>query len=121
MPAALLAAAFLLSDLLLQRPPGLWAVLALIGCENLKTRGRSLRDANFAAEWATVGLIMLLVMLAYRLVLAVALVDLPSVSLSLTELGATILIYPLIVAVTRWVMRVRRPAPGELESLGQRL
>ena len=120
-PAALLAAAFLLSDLLLQRPPGLWAVLALIGCENLKTRGRSLRDANFAAEWATVGLIMLLVMLAYRLVLAVALVDLPSVTLSLTELGATILIYPLIVAVTRWVMRVRRPAPGELESLGQRL
>ena len=29
-PAVLLAGVFLLSDLLLQRPPGLWAVLALI-------------------------------------------------------------------------------------------
>ncbi len=43
-PAVSLAALFLLTDLLFQRPPGLWATLALIGCEYLKTSGRSLRE-----------------------------------------------------------------------------
>ncbi|MEO0503273.1 MAG: rod shape-determining protein MreD, partial [Pseudomonadota bacterium] len=31
-PLALLAGLFLLADLLLQRPPGLWAALALVAC-----------------------------------------------------------------------------------------
>ena len=35
-PTLLLAILFLLGDLLLQRPPGLWALLALLACENLK-------------------------------------------------------------------------------------
>ena len=60
---AWLAVAFLLTDLLLQRPPGLWAVLALIGVENLKSRGRHLRDASFAAEWLTVAVILTMVIM----------------------------------------------------------
>jgi rod shape-determining protein MreD len=38
----------------------------------------------------------------------------------LLELGATILIYPLVVLVTRTFMGVRRAAPGELDALGGR-
>ncbi len=118
-PALVLAVAFLLSDLLLQRPPGLWAMLALIGCENLKSRGRSLRDANFAAEWITVGLIIIGIALAYRLVLVLALVDLPSLTLSLSELAMTLLFYPAIATVTHFVMGVRMAAPGDLDAFGK--
>ncbi len=119
-PPLLLALAFLLTDLLLQRPPGLWAMLALIGCENLKSRARSLRDANFAAEWITVGLLTIAISLTYRIVLGLVLVDLPSLTLSLSELILTVLIYPAVVAVTHFVMQVRKAAPGELDALGQR-
>lgn len=119
-PAVLLALAFLLADLLLQRPPGLWAMLALIGCENLKSRGRSLRDANFAAEWITVGLIIIGIALTYRIVLAMVLVELPSLSLSLSELATTLLFYPAIAAITHFAMGVRMSAPGDLDSSGQR-
>ena len=119
-PPLALAVAFLLSDLLLQRPPGLWALLALIGCENLKSRSRSLRDANFIAEWITAGLIIVAVSLAYRIVLAIALVDVPGLTLTLSELGMTIFAYPFVVALTHFFMGVRKASAGELDALGNR-
>ncbi|KIN63268.1 MreD protein [Sulfitobacter noctilucicola] len=120
-PALALACAFLLADLLLQRPPGLWAMLALIVCENLKSRGRSLRDANFAAEWVTVSLMMIGLVISYRLILMIMLIDLPGMALILTELGLTILMYPVVVAITHFGMGVRKAAPGDLDALGQRV
>lgn len=120
-PPLALAVAFLLADLLLQRPPGLWALLALIGCENLKSRRRSLRDAGFGAEWITVGVIMIAIALMNRLVLALLLVDTPALSLSLSELVTTVIIYPLVVGITHWLMGVRKTAPGGLDGLGQRV
>ncbi|MGB3247129.1 MAG: rod shape-determining protein MreD [Sulfitobacter sp.] len=120
-PAAALALAFLLADLLLQRPPGLWALLALIGCENLKSRGRSLRDAGFGAEWITVGVVIIAIMLLNRIILALVLVDVPGLALSLSELGTTLLFYPVIVAVTHWLMGVRKTSPGDLDALGHRV
>ncbi|MEP5732125.1 MAG: rod shape-determining protein MreD [Sulfitobacter sp.] len=120
-PSIVLALAFLLSDLLLQRPPGLWAVLALIGCENLKSRARSLRDANFAAEWIAVGLIVIAICLVNRVVLGIVLVDLPSFALSLSELMLTLAVYPIVVMITHYGMAVRKAAPGDLDALGQRV
>jgi rod shape-determining protein MreD len=120
-PPLALALAFLLADLLLQRPPGLWAMFALMACENLKSRGRSLRDANFAAEWITVGLIILVITVFERLVLGLVLVDLPLLTLTLSELGMTLLFYPLVVAITHFLMGVRKTAPGDLDALGQRV
>jgi len=120
-PALFLTLVFLLSDLLLQRPPGLWAVLALIGVENLKSRGRHLRDASFAAEWLTVVVILTMVIFANRVLLSLALVPTPSMTLNLTELALTALAYPLIVAVTHGIMSVRKTAPGDLDALGKRV
>ncbi len=119
-PAVSLALVFLLTDLLLQRPPGLWALLALLGCENLRSRGRSLRDASFAAEWVAVAVIATAIMLGYRLLLALALVNTPGIGLNLSELGLTILVYPLLVLLSHSLMGVRKSAPGDLDALGQR-
>lgn len=119
-PTLMLAVIFLLSDLLLQRPPGLWALLALLACENLKGRSRSLRDATFGAEWIAVAVLLTGILLVNRFVLSILLIQPPQLRLSLLELGITILIYPAVVFVTRSVMGVRRAAPGELDSLGGR-
>ncbi len=120
-PTFSLALVFLFADLLLQRPPGLWALLALIGCENLKSRARSLRDANFLAEWLTVGVIMIAMTLLNRIVLSLVLVETPNLALSLSELGMTLLFYPLTVLITHALMRVRKTAPGDLDALGKRV
>lgn len=120
-PPLALATVFLITDLLLQRPPGLWALLALIGCENLKSRGRSLRDSGFGSEWMTVALVMIAVVVINRLVLALTLTDVPPLALSLSELGMTLLFYPPVVAVTHYLMGVRKVAPGDLDALGQRV
>lgn len=120
-PSVALALAFLLTDFMLQRPPGLLALLALVGCENLKSRARSLRDANFAAEWVTVSLTIVAITFANRLILAVLFVDLPSATLIASELITTLLIYPAIVAITHFVMGIRKAAPGDLDALGQRV
>ncbi len=119
-PAILLAVVFLVSDLLLQRPPGLWALLALLACENLKTRGRTLRDSTFGAEWITVAVMLTGILLANRFVLSVLLIPPPQLGLSLFELGMTVLFYPAIVFVTRTLMGVRKSAPGDLDSMNQR-
>ena len=120
-PAVSLAIVFLFADLLLQRPPGLWALLALIGCENLKSRARSLRDANFVVEWLTVGVIMIAIALLNHIILALVLVETPKLALSLSELAMTLLFYPLTVLLTHSLMRVRKTAPGDLDALGQRV
>ena len=96
-------------------------VLALIGCENLKGRARSLRDANFAAEWISVSVIIVGITLAYRIVLAIVLIDQPSLALSLSELFLTLLVYPVVVAVTHYGMGVRKASPGDLDGFGQRI
>jgi rod shape-determining protein MreD len=119
-PTLLLAVIFLLADLLLQRPPGLWALLALLACENLKGRGRTLRDATFGAEWIAVALLLTGILLVNRVVLSILLTQPPQLRLSLLELGVTILIYPVVVLITRSIMGVRRAAPGELDSFGGR-
>ncbi|MDF1727778.1 MAG: rod shape-determining protein MreD [Sulfitobacter sp.] len=120
-PALSIAFAFLLTDFLLQRPPGLLALLALLGCENLKSRGRTLRDTSFPAEWFAVAVVILFVLIGARVILALAMVDVPNQSLVLTELGLTILAYPLVVGITHFLMGVRRSAPGDLDARGQRI
>jgi rod shape-determining protein MreD len=119
-PTLMLAALFLMIDLLLQRPPGLWAILALLACENLKGRSRTLRDSTFGAEWLAVALLLMGILIANRFVLFITAVPTPQLRLSLLELAVTVVIYPVVVFITRSVMGVRRAAPGELDALGGR-
>ncbi|MGC3938498.1 rod shape-determining protein MreD [Roseobacter sp. EG26] len=120
-PAIALALLFLLADLLLQRPPGLWALLALVACERLKNRARGLRDTGFAREWLTVCIVVAGVALAYRALLIITLVELPAFGLTLFETIMTMLFYPLVVAVTHGLMRVRKAMPGDMDGSGGRI
>ncbi|MEO9651940.1 MAG: rod shape-determining protein MreD [Roseobacter sp.] len=118
LPSTLLAGLLLLSDLLLFRPPGLWAMIVFLGCEHLKSRARGLRDSTFANECISVFIIMGVVAVAYRAILTITFVDLPSFGLTAFELLMTMLFYPVVVGITHWVLGVRKAAPGELEKGG---
>ncbi|APX13529.1 rod shape-determining protein MreD [Tateyamaria omphalii] len=119
-PAALLAALFLMADLLLQRPPGLWALLALIACEQMKGQSRSLRDASLAAEMMSAALWIVGIGLAYRIILAVMVVDVPPLGPAVIQILVTAMTYPLVVAITHALMRVRKPTPGDIDGKGVR-
>ena len=65
--------------------------------------------------------IVIAVAFANRLILGLALLDLPALTLFLSELGMTIAFYPLVVAIAHYIMGIRKAAPGDLDALGQRV
>lgn len=119
-PILLVALVALALDLLLQRPPGLWAALMVMGTEALRQRSSAMCNLSFIAEWGTVAGIMLAVTLAYRAVLTVLMVQQAALGLSLMQLVSTLLVYPAVVLVSHVVFRVRKRMAHDLEAGGQR-
>ncbi len=120
-PVLLIAVIMLLADLLLQRPPGLMAFLIVLGAEQLKTRAVGLRDASFAGEWAAASLVVIGVFLLNRVTLAVLMVDQAPLGLTLIQMIATVLVYPVVVLVSHLFFGVRRLAPGDDDAVGSRI
>jgi len=117
-PAPSIAAVMLMADLLFLRPPGLMALLVVLGSEYLKTRASSLREASFAGEWLAVCLSLLAITVLNRLTLALLAVEQAQLSLSLFQMVMTMIAYPLVVLVTQSLMGVRKPAPSETDAMG---
>ena len=118
MPAALLAAALFLADLLFLRPPGLWAALAVMGLEFLRGRAQLSRSLPFAAEWGLVAIVLLFMTFGQRLILGLLLVPQPPLGLDLLRWLATLLAYPAVVLVSAYLFGVRKVAPGAIDELG---
>jgi rod shape-determining protein MreD len=119
-PVYIVAAVFFATDLLFQRPPGLWAALVVLLSEAIRTRHRELRSMSFAAEWAFVALGLVTITLANRIVLAIVMTPLAPLGLTMMQLGGTVLIYPLVVFVAHYLLGVAYAAPGDMRKIGQR-
>lgn len=120
-PMLLVALTMLLADLLLQRPPGLWALLMLFSTEWLKSRDRTLRENTFVAEWLTVATTLFLATLTYRIVLGLLIVSPGALSLSIMQYGMTLLVYPLIAGASFLAFGSRRGKQGEFDKTGRKL
>ncbi|TNF65078.1 MAG: rod shape-determining protein MreD [Rhodobacteraceae bacterium] len=120
-PALSVALVMLLADLLLHRPPGLLALLVVLGAEQLKSRAGGLRDASFAGEWAAASLVIMSVTMINRVVLWVLMVDQAPLALTLSQMVMTVVIYPVVVIVSHFLLGVRRLSPGEEDVIGARL
>lgn len=121
MPAPLIVGAVLLEDLLLMRPPGLWAFLVLMGAEFLRGRQPLMRELPFAMEWMVVGSVIAALWLAEGLILGLVMVPQPGLGANLAHLAITLAAYPLAVLASHWVFGLRKPATGEVDALGRRL
>lgn len=120
-PAFVIALAMLVADLMLQRPPGLMALLTVLGSEYLKNRSAGLREAGFPAEWAAVSLVIGAIVLADRMALILVAVPPAPLGLTLIQLILTLAIYPVVVFVTQSLLGVRRPARGSESRIGGRI
>lgn len=121
LPFWLVAVVILTEDLLLSRPPGLWAALSVAGAEFLRSRTSLARELNFGAEWLLASLVMVAMALANRLVFAVSVLPQIPADAIVWQLIATILCYPLIVGVSVLAFGLHKPAMGEVDAAGRRL
>lgn len=119
-PVLLLAVVFLLTDLLLMRPPGLWTALAVLAGEFLRTRQAQLRAASFITEWALIGGLILAMTVANALILATFGVTQPSLGLTILRMVFTILCYPLVVILAGRAFGLRKVRAGDQDRFGQR-
>ncbi|SLN75731.1 rod shape-determining protein MreD [Roseisalinus antarcticus] len=120
-PVLLVAAAFLLTDLLFHRPPGLWTGLVILATEALRARSLDLRAVPFPLEWATIAFAVVAVTLGNRFVLAITMTDQAPLALTMMQMILTVLAYPVVTGLSYGLFGVRRPAPGEVDALGHRL
>lgn len=108
-PVLAIALAFLVADLLYQRPPGLWSALVLAACEILRARAYVTRPLAFAMEWALVGILVLAMVLGEWVVLLLTMVPQPGLHYELWQAAVTVGVYPLTV----WALRlagIRKPS-----------
>ncbi len=120
LPALIIAAVFLLEDILLMRPLGLWAALAVLATEAARVREPRWREHPFMIEWMRVIILIALMMLAYRIAMAVVFLPLPSFGQMFAELLATSIAYPVVVLAARWFLGVRRLDITEAEMMRHR-
>jgi len=120
-PLLLIAAVMLLEDMLLMRPPGLWAAIVVLASEFLRRRGALAREVSFPVEWLIVAAVMAAAMLGFRLVLMLAMLPQVSLGQTMIQLIASILCYPLVVGASRMILGVRKPATGEVDAYGRRM
>jgi rod shape-determining protein MreD len=118
-PVLTIALVILLADLLFHRPPGLLPIFVVLGAHFLRNRLAGPGESGFAAEWVAVAFVVIGITVGYRVSLAIFAVDQAPLALSLFQMFLTILVYPLVVLITEWVMGVRRSTsldPGGLNS-----
>ena len=121
LPVLLIGFVVLVEDLILMRPPGLWTALVVLATEFLRSRVALTRELNFVVEWLLVSGLMMTMLLAYRLVFAIAFVPQPSFGFALLQILWSMLCYPAVVVASRLALDLRKPATGETDAMGRRL
>jgi rod shape-determining protein MreD len=121
LPVSLVAGVVLLEDLVLMRPPGLWAALVVLAVEFIRSRVALTRELTFAVEWLLVAGIMVGLFVAYRLVFALAFLPQAGFGFAMVQVLWSVLCYPLVVALSRVALDLRKPAMGEVDAYGRRM
>ncbi|WP_296639564.1 rod shape-determining protein MreD [Roseinatronobacter sp.] len=121
LPAPLIAGYIFIEDILMMRPPGLWALIVLGATEFLRQRNPTLRGLSFLLEYALIAALMLGMFLLNRMVLGIVMVPQAPLGLSLAQFVGTVATYPLVAAGLHFGLSLRKPATGEVDDLGQKL
>lgn len=108
LPVWLIGLVMLAADLLLMRPPGLWALLVVLATEWLRRRERRLRSIGFGLELVLVAAVSSVLVAADWFILSAFLVVQLPLWTQLTEVPVTLAAYPLVALFCRQVLGLRR-------------
>jgi len=111
-PVLIIGAVVLVEDLLLMRPIGLWAAITVLGTEAARTREARWSQQPFVVEWLRVAVLMALMVMAARVLMVLALLDVPPLGQVLLQWLASVAAYPAVVLAGALLLGLRRSAPG---------
>lgn len=114
----LLAAVLLLADLLLGRPPGLWAALGLLGAEFLRSRHQGSGEMPFVLEMAFVAAVVVGTTLAYWALMGLLAVPHTGLGRGLIQAVFTLLAYPVVTGLSALAFRLHPLDPAEADAKG---
>jgi len=116
----LLGTLLFLSDMLLGRPPGLWAALVLIAAEFLRSRHQGAAEMPFAIELSLVASAVIALAVAYWAALGIFTIPHPGLDELMMRAVFTLMAYPAVVGLSRLAFNIRRLSPAEAEPGGLR-
>jgi rod shape-determining protein MreD len=117
-PVLAVAAIGLAADILLFRPLGLGAAIAVVASEVPRRREHRWREHGFLVEWLRVATLMVLMVLAERTIRTLffvpdTLAPLPPLGQDILRLIATITVYPLVAGMLA-ALGLHRSVPGKM-------
>ncbi|RCW83401.1 rod shape-determining protein MreD [Paracoccus lutimaris] len=107
-PVLTIGLIFLIEDIILLRPIGLWAAVMVIGTEAARKREAGWRELPFMVEWLRVAILMAVMMAGYRFPMAVFFLPLPPLGQVILQYIATIAAYPLVAGLAGWLFGLPR-------------
>ena len=121
LPVLLIAAVVLLEDLIMLRPPGLWTGLVVLVSEIIRSRVALTRELNFGVEWLLVSAMMVVMLIVYRMAFGLVLLPQPPFGFAMVQVIWSIVCYPVVVGLSRYVLDLHKPAMGEVDAYGRRM
>ncbi len=112
-PFWLIAIMAFIGDMMLNRPPGLWAFCLLAATEAIRMRAFDQHERMFLQEWIAATLVFGAALAVFHLILFVTLVPVPSNGWTMRLFLVTVISYPIAVLVLHWVVRIRFPEPAK--------
>lgn len=108
LPMPLVAGVSVLADLLLMRPPGLWAALTVAATETLRQGAARQRQPNPLREAAVIAAMVSAMVVGHWLVLTLLFVDQPAIWTQVGQLPWTLAAYPVVAFCVQAVLGLRR-------------
>ena len=120
-PVFAIAVVFLVSDIMLQRPPGLLAAIMVGMTEFIRGRLILWRDWTFPLEWLVMAAVIFAIALINRVGLTLFFVPRPGIGSVLLQALLTVLAYPIVAGFAVFILRIRRIDPGDIDVMSRRV
>lgn len=108
-------------DIFQMKALGVKTICVLIAAEILRLYRNIFRENPFFFEWLVISVAFLLVLIANEVILRLTIVPTPPISNLFWEFLFTILVYPIILFLMTYVLKIKKPAMGEFDNRGQKL
>ena len=120
-PVVIIALVFLVSDIFLQRPPGLWTLVIVALTEFVRARLILWRDWTFPVEWLAMSGLILAAVILNRIGLVVFFLPRPGFGMVLLQALLTCLAYPLVAGFAVYVLGIRSTLPSDIDVMSRRI
>ena len=105
MDPILITIAFLFADMILQRPPGLWTLIALCGSMFLRSRTIYFKEIIFFYEWLMIAIVVIFCFAANQFLLLLTFLPTHNLELLVKQALFTIILYPVFIWLSRSILR----------------